>query len=85
MNKIQLVSKTRKQKTHETRLHLASTPNGMDQMQLGTWTVLRIYSLLYSTCMLHCTKMKFSVNDFLSKYEKKKNTMIKCFAKIVNG
>ena len=73
MNKIQLVSKTRKQKTHETRLHLASTPNGMDQMQLGTWTVLRIYSLLYSTCMLHCTKMKFSVNDFLSKYEKKKH------------
>ena len=72
MNKIQLLSKTRKRKTHETRLHLVSTPNRMDQMQLGTWTALRIYSLLYSTCMLHCTKMKFSVNDFLSKYEKKK-------------
>ena len=81
MNKIQLLSKTRKQKTHETRLHLVSTPDRMDQMQLGTWTALRIYSLLYSTCMLHCTKMKFSVNDFLSKYEKKKKHNDKMFCK----
>ena len=70
MNKIQLSSKITKQKTHKARSYLVSTPNAMDQIQLGTWAVLRIYSLLYSTNMLHCTKMKFSVNDFFSKCEK---------------